>query len=115
MVRALSRQYAGRSAGRGPDPGGSAPGDRRDDRHRVTVGDIGGQTVAETDVVIGDVEVHEASQLTVLEQLILESGMLRLERIEHRRHGAAFDLDLRRPAGQSTEGGGNTDGDGHEN
>src|SRR5689334_5865148 len=69
-----------------PEPPGesAAAGDGGDDRHLAAVLDGGLQAVGEADVVVVDVDVHEAAQLAgLVEHPGLDPRVRRVERIQH--------------------------------
>src|SRR5215210_2086675 len=78
------------------EPGDSAAGDRRQDHHGVTVGDRGVEATGEPDVLVVDVDVDEAAGLTVLEQALLDAGVVDRDLVDQLGdgHTAAFDITL---------------------
>src|SRR5215217_4137054 len=67
-IRVSSGEQAGRR---------SAARDRREDRHRVAVLDLGVQRTGEAHVLVVDVDVHEPVQLALLgHEAVLQTGVL---------------------------------------
>src|SRR3954454_14469218 len=61
----------------GPSAGSAAARDRREDRHRVPVLDLGVEGTGEAHVLVVDVDVHEPVQLALLgDQAVLQAGVL---------------------------------------
>src|SRR6476661_1147726 len=65
---------------------GSAAGDGREDGDRVAVLDLGVERTGEPDVLVVDVDVHEAVQLALVgDEAVLQAGVLAVEVVDERR------------------------------
>src|SRR3954453_10850968 len=94
---------------------GSAARDRREDRHRVAVLDLGVQGAGEADVLVVDVDVDEAVQLALVgHEAVLQAGVLAVEVVDERAQGVAAALDGLLAAGVGAQDGRDPDLDGHD-
>ena len=76
----------------------SAAGDRRNDRNRFALGNLGGQPIEEPDVVIGYEHVHKSPQIAVfVEETLGKSGVFGLEFAEDALDRPGLDTDCRLP------------------
>ncbi len=95
--------------------GTSASGDGRNDRHGDSVVNRGLQSIEKPNIVIGDKDVHEPAEFTiVVEQALLETGVGALEIVEDFRDRCSFDLHLGLAGSQGAKGGRNADNNGHD-
>src|SRR3990170_8920974 len=74
-----------------------------EDGQRVTLLDGRVQLVKEADVLIVQVYVHEAMELSVRDQDVLEAGIMALQVVQQLAHGGAFTQDGSRSAHQLLE------------
>ncbi len=107
------RSRSGRSARRPVTrrPGfGSAARDGRDDRHLRPVRDLGVQAADEADVLVADVEVHEATQRSaVVDDPGLDPGMGAIQRIQQLTDRGTVGADLFLAVGVAAQDGGDAD------
>src|SRR3954470_7749322 len=106
------RALPGRRTGRGSRS--AAARDRREDRHRVAVLDLGVERTGEAHVLVVDVDVDEAVQLALLgDEAVLQAGVLAVEVVDERAEGGAAALDGLVAAGVGAQDGRDPDLDGH--
>src|SRR3954469_19004369 len=95
--------------------GGSAPGDRGEDRDDVAVADLRVELVEVADVVVVHVDVHELVERAVtVDQLPLKARVRRHQLLEDVADGRAAGLDRGGTVRSGTEQRGKSDFDGHE-
>src|SRR6476661_10919008 len=93
---------------------GSAAGDGREDGDRVAVLDLGVERTGEPDVLVVDVDVHEAVQLALVgDEAVLQAGVLAVEVVDERAQRGAAALDGLVAAGVGAQDGRDPDLDGH--
>src|SRR3954464_5620011 len=92
----------------------SAARDRREDRHRVAVLHLGVQRTGEADVLVVDVDVHEAVQLALLgHEAVLQARVLVVQVVDERAQRGAAAFDGLVAAGVGAQDGRDPDLDGH--
>src|SRR5512133_3710782 len=70
-----------------------AAGDGRQDDDLVAVAELGVEAADEADVLVVDVDVHEAAQLAVLDEPILEPGVVGLQVVDQRAQAGTVRVD----------------------
>ena len=91
----------------------AAAGDRREDGDGVAVLDLGVQRTGEADVLVVDVDIHEAVQLALLgDEAVLEPGVLGVEVVDERAECGAVPVDGLGPTGVGAQDGRDPDLDG---
>src|SRR4051794_17041853 len=80
--------------------------DRRDDRDLLAALELGLEAFEEADVLFADVDVDEAPDALLVEQTVLDPGVVLLEIVNHRGDGGAGRLDLVVAAREGAERGG---------
>ena len=93
--------------------GPPAAGDGRQDRDAVAVGELGGDAVEEADVLVVEVDVHEAAQLAAVDEALADAGVAALQVGEELGEGRALALDGLLAVGVGAEDGRDADLDGH--
>src|SRR5690606_34782481 len=89
----------------------STAGDGGHDAELVAGLDLRVQPVEEPDVLVAEIQVHEAAHALLVEQAILDAGVVLLERLDHGSDGFAGRRDLLFSSGEATERSGDTNGD----
>src|SRR6187431_3499341 len=88
----------------------SAARDGRHDADFVTGLEHRSQTVEEANVLVADVDVHEAADALVVEQTLANARVILLQGLDHVLHGLAGSLNLIFAASEGAERGGDAHG-----
>src|SRR4051812_21019709 len=108
--RRLSKRIAGSAR-----PGATRDGREHDDL--VAVGELGAETAGEPDVLVVDVEVHEAAQVVLavlgLDQPVLDAGVSRFQVVDQLDQRGTGAVDRLLPSGVRAQNGRDADLDGH--
>src|SRR6478609_2039869 len=91
----------------------SASSDCREDDDLVAVLELGLEATDEADVLVVDVDVDEAAQVAVLEQAVLDAGVVGLEVVDQGGQAGALAVDRLLPVRVGAQDGRDPDLDGH--
>src|SRR5688500_18722520 len=80
----------------------------------VAVGDRGLEPAGEADVLVVDVDVDEATHTAILDEPLLDAGVIRLQILDELGHGAALAVDGALAVGERAQDRGDSDLDGHQ-
>ena len=94
--------------------GSGAACDCRNNREGLAVSHVGRHAVHEADVIIGDEDVHETSEVAIIVQEPLgKTGVGRLQRAKHSLDRARLDFDRGLAGGERAQGGWDSNRDCH--
>src|SRR5687767_8775307 len=88
--------------------------DRWEHDDLVAVGELGLEAADEADVLVVDVDVDEATQVAIVDQALLDAGVVALEVVDQCRQRGAVGLDRLGAVGVGAKDGGDADLDGHQ-